>query len=165
MKALVDKFSKWDTRRLALARFVAGWSKDPKAQVGAVITDNLGRVIALGYNGFAVGIEDSEGRLNGKEKLDMILHAEENAVLIAGERGRGGTIYVFGKPTCAHCASVIIQSGLKRIVSPNPDDESWIGLSSGYLQSTSLSRLVSTLNSTMRVTKASGPTFFIDSGR
>jgi dCMP deaminase len=116
--------NKWDMRRLALAKFVAEWSKDPKAKVGAVITDYLGRVIALGYNGFAVGIEDSEGRLNSKEKLDMILHAEENAVLIAGERARGGTIYVIGKPTCAHCASVIIQSGLKRVVSPYPNSGS-----------------------------------------
>ena len=113
--------NKWDMRRLALARFIAEWSKDPKAKVGAVITDNLGRVIALGYNGFAVGIEDSESRLNSKDKLDMILHAEENAVLIAGERARGGTIYVFGKPTCAKCASIIIQSGLKRVVSPYPN--------------------------------------------
>ncbi len=113
---------KWDKRRLQLAQFVAEWSKDPKATVGAVIADSLGRVIALGYNGFAVGIEDKEDRLGSDDKLAMILHAEENAVLIAGERARGGTIYVFGKPTCAKCAAVIIQSGIKRIVSPCFDD-------------------------------------------
>lgn len=113
---------KWDKRRLELAQFVARWSKDPSAQVGAVIADSLGRVIALGYNGFAVHIEDREERLTGDDKLKMILHAEENAVLIAGERARGGTIYVFGKPVCAKCAAVIIQSGIKRVVGPFPEE-------------------------------------------
>jgi len=107
---------KWDMRRLKLAEFVADWSKDKDAQVGAVIADTLGRVIALGYNGFAVGIEDREDRLSGEDKLKMILHAEENAVLIAGERARGGTIYVYGKPVCAKCAAIIIQSGITRVV-------------------------------------------------
>jgi len=127
---MLDKLSKWDNRRLELAQFVSEWSKDPKAKVGAVVTDTLGRVIALGYNGFAVGIEDNEDRLNGDDKLKMILHAEENAVLIAGERARGGTIYVFGKPTCAKCAAVIIQAGIKRAVIPVPEDDSskWFNL-------------------------------------
>jgi dCMP deaminase len=107
---------KWDMRRLKLARFVADWYKDPEAKVGAAIADTLGRVIALGYNGFAVGIEDKEERLSSPDKLKMILHAEENAVLIAGERARDGTIYVYGRPVCAKCASVIIQSGIKRVV-------------------------------------------------
>jgi deoxycytidylate deaminase len=46
----------------------AGWSKDPKAKVGAVIADRQGRVIALGYNGFAAGIEDSDERFNPRSK-------------------------------------------------------------------------------------------------
>jgi dCMP deaminase len=125
-KTVMDK---WDKRRLQLAKFVANWSKDPKAKVGAIIADTLGRIIALGYNGFAVGIEDTEERLTGDDKLKMILHAEENAALIAGERARGGTIYVFGKPVCAKCAAVIIQSGIRRVVSPCPEGTSkWTDL-------------------------------------
>jgi dCMP deaminase len=119
-----EVMDKWDKRRLHLAKFVADWSKDPNAKVGAVIADALGRVIALGYNGFAAGIEDTQDRLTGEDKIKMILHAEENAVLIAGERARGGTIYVFGKPVCAKCAAVVIQSGIKRVVSPCPEGTS-----------------------------------------
>jgi dCMP deaminase len=114
----------WDERRLKLAHFVAEWSKDPDAKVGAVIADAHGRVIALGYNGFAVGIEDSADRLGDTDqKLDMIVHAEQNAVLIAGRAAEGATIYVVGKPVCSRCAGVIIQSGIKRVVAQAPGND------------------------------------------
>lgn len=117
-----DALREWDNRRLEVAQLVAGWSKD-KAKVGAVIADRQGRVIALGYNGFAGGIEDSDERLNNNEvRQETILHAEMNAVLIANRSAEGGTLYVIGKPVCARCASVIIQSGIRRVVGKYPDD-------------------------------------------
>jgi dCMP deaminase len=80
-------------------------------------------VIALGYNGFAGGIEDSDERLNKNDvKQETILHAEMNAVLIANRLAEGGTLYVAGKPVCARCASVIIQSGIRRVVAEYPSD-------------------------------------------
>jgi dCMP deaminase len=113
----------WDKRRLDLAELVATWSKD-RAQVGAVVADRYGRVIALGYNGFAGGLEDSNDLLNNtEEKLDRIVHAELNAILIAGRGSEDGTLYVVGKPVCAGCAGVIIQSKIKRVVASPPDDE------------------------------------------
>jgi dCMP deaminase len=98
----------------------------PEAKVGAVIVDSLGSVIALGYNGFPKGIEDDDRLIDKQTKLDMIVHAEANALLIAGHRARGGTIYVVGKPVCSRCAGLIIQSGITRIVCQCPDvtDES-----------------------------------------
>lgn len=56
-------------------------------------------------------------------KLEMVVHAEENAILGAGERTRGGSIYVFGKPVCARCAGSLIQSGIKKIVAERPEPE------------------------------------------
>ncbi len=54
----------WDKRYLEMARLVAGWSKDPNAQVGAVIVrDN--RVVATGFNGFPTHVQD-DGRLQDK---------------------------------------------------------------------------------------------------
>lgn len=118
-----DELNQWDERRLELARLVATWSKDPKAQVGAVIADHQGRVIALGYNGFAGGIEDSTKRLaKKKQKNEMIVHAEVNAVLIAGQSAKDGTLYVVGKPVCSRCAGVVIQSGILRVVAEKPVD-------------------------------------------
>lgn len=117
-----NNLSKWDNRFIQLAQYVSEWSKDPNSKVGAVVSTDQG-AIALGYNGFPVGIDD-DGRLKQKHlKNDMIIHAEQNALLIAGTRADGASIYVWGKPICARCAAVIIQSGIKRIISISPDCE------------------------------------------
>ena len=71
-----------------------------------------------------MGVQDSDERLNNKGiKLEMIVHAEVNAILAAGIRAQGSTIYVWGKPVCSHCAGVIIQAGVKRVVAKNPESE------------------------------------------
>ncbi len=112
--------SKWDKRYITIAKLVSEWSKDP-SKVGAVIVTNEG--IALGYNGFPVGIEDDE-RLNDRaKKLNMTIHAEQNALLIAGSHAKEASLYVWGKPICARCAVLIIQAGISKIVATNPEDE------------------------------------------
>lgn len=114
---------KWDSRFLDVAELAAKWSKDPKAQVGAVIVDAQGQVAGAGYNGFPKMVEDTAERYGDADtKLEMIVHAEENAVLGAGSRARGGSIYVFGKPICARCAGTIIQSGVRRVVAQAPKE-------------------------------------------
>ena len=96
--------SEWDRRYLRIARQVSRWSKDPSTKVG-VMADNQGRVVALGYNGFPRNIEDAEAKLAIRElKYEMVVHAEVNAVLIAGRSTAGGTIYVHGAPICPRCA-------------------------------------------------------------
>ncbi len=115
--------SKWDKRFIDLAKFVSGWSRDPNTKVGAIVVSNEGGAIALGYNGFPAGIEDDE-RLNDRDlKLDMIIHAEQNALLIAGSRAKEASLFVWGKPICARCAVLIIQAGIERIVTTHPKDE------------------------------------------
>jgi dCMP deaminase len=112
---------KWDLRYLAIARQVSCWSKDPSTKVGAVIADNQGRVVALGYNGFPRKVEDAEDKLAVRElKYEMVVHAEVNAVLIAGRSTTGGTIYAHGAPICPRCASVLIQAGVTRAVAAAP---------------------------------------------
>lgn len=112
---------KWDKRFLELAKHVATWSKDPSTQVGAVIVNDLKHVVGMGFNGFAAGVEDSEERYNDRPlKYKMVVHAEVNAILQAGHRARGGTIYVYpafgSPPVCNDCAKVAIQAGIKCIV-------------------------------------------------
>ncbi len=115
--------SKWDQRFIKLAKFVAGWSKDPKSKVGAVVVTNESGAIALGYNGFPSGIEDDTRLKKRNLKLDMIIHAEQNALIYAGSRAKGASLYVWGKPICARCAVVIIQMGIERIFSVTPEFE------------------------------------------
>lgn len=118
----ISGLGKWDKRFVELAKFVSAWSKDPNTKVGAVITNEDG-AIALGYNGFPKGIVDNGRLKRRKRKLQIIIHAEENAILQAGNRARGSTLYVWGKPICDKCARMIIQKRISRVVSMNPKEE------------------------------------------
>lgn len=105
----------WNKRFLGLATHVASWSKDPSTKVGAVIADSKNRIVSLGFNGFARGVEDDE-RLNDRAtKYAMVLHAEENAILFAGKNLSDCSIFVSGLPPCSHCASLIVQCGIKKV--------------------------------------------------
>lgn len=123
----ISKREKWDRRYLEMAGLVAGWSRDPSSQIGAVIVRPDKTIASVGFNGLARGLDDTPERyLNREFKLATILHAEENAILNAKEPIHGYTIYVSGLPPCAKCASFIIQSGLKRVVAwDRPPPERW----------------------------------------
>lgn len=113
---------KWDQRFIELAQYVSEWSKDPNARVGAVVVGARGGSMSLGYNGFPMGVEDSAERLADTNiKLELVVHAEQNALIAAGPMANGATIYVWGKPVCARCAGAIIQAGVKRVVALSPD--------------------------------------------
>ncbi|WP_424137997.1 deoxycytidylate deaminase [Roseomonas chloroacetimidivorans] len=112
----------WDRRYLGLAAHIRHWSKDPRGRVGAVIVaPELNRIVATGFNGFPTRIEDDLDRLSDKPtKLDMMVHAEQSALLFAGREARGCTLYVVGKPVCNHCAVLSIQAGIRRVVAAAP---------------------------------------------
>lgn len=109
----------WDRRYLQLAALISTWSKD-ETKVGAVLVrDN--RIVGAGFNGFPTGVADDE-RLNEKvTKQAIVVHAEENALLVAGDRARGATLYVYGKCVCARCAASIIQAKVSRVIAEEPD--------------------------------------------
>lgn len=107
---------KWHKRFLELAEHISTWSKDPSSKIGAVIVDKNRRIVSTGYNGFAIGVEDKKERLENREiKYKIVLHAEENAIQFSKQDLTGCSLYVSGLPPCAHCASLIIQSGIKNI--------------------------------------------------
>lgn len=108
----------WDARFLALAEHVAGWSKDPSTQTGAVLTDGKW-VISLGFNGFPPRLFDKPGLLTDRaEKLKRTIHCEVNAVLRAGPASRGTTLYTWPFLSCAECAKLMIAAGVARVVAP-----------------------------------------------
>lgn len=115
--------NKWDTRMLDLASLVATWSKDPGAQVGAVIVDGNNRVVSLGFNGFPRAVRDDNGILQDRgRKLMRTIHAEENALLFAQRSVEGMTVYVNAHP-CARCTAKLIQAGIRRVVCSRLDDD------------------------------------------
>lgn len=121
---------RWDLHFLRLARECAQMSKDPSTKVGAVIvgTDNIVR--ATGFNGFPRGIQDTPERLNHREtKLELVVHAEVNAVMSAARIGVsvvGCRMYLiatdasglhWGGPPCVRCTVEVMQAGIFEIAS------------------------------------------------
>jgi diaminohydroxyphosphoribosylaminopyrimidine deaminase/5-amino-6-(5-phosphoribosylamino)uracil reductase len=95
-------------RALSLAERGRG-SVEPNPMVGAIVTDASGAVVGEGWH----------ERFGGP-------HAEVNAFVAAGERGRGGTLYVTLEPCCHHgktppCTDVVLRSGVRRVVAAMTD--------------------------------------------
>jgi dCMP deaminase len=117
----------WDLWFLGLAEYVASASKDPSTKVGSVIVDSKRRIVSLGYNGLPTGIEDTEERLSNRElKYKLIVHAERNALLFSNSKVENCTIYTWPFMPCSSCASLIIQSGISRVVSLNSENPRWL---------------------------------------
>ncbi len=112
----------WDRFFLAMGAHMSTASKDPSTQVGAVIVNpDTNLVLGLGYNGFPRGIKDMEVRYNDRElKYKLVVHAEVNAILMAGKKAKGATLYTYPSfmlpPICTDCCKVAIQAGIKEIV-------------------------------------------------
>ncbi len=124
------KMSGWSPRWVEMARLVASWSKDPSTKVGAVVVDQTERLLGIGWNGFARGVEDSPERLNDRAtKYKFVVHAEMNAILNAGYMGvpiAGSTMYVVGLPCCNECAKAIVQSGVSNVIMVlDKEPENW----------------------------------------
>jgi len=111
---------KWDARFMAMAGLIATWSKDPSTQVGCVLVDDARLVRGMGYNGFPRGVKDSAERLADREvKYLFVQHAEPNAITNASGKTAGCTAYVTHHP-CANCAGLLIQAGIRRVVTHPP---------------------------------------------
>lgn len=117
--------NKWDYRFLDLAEFISSWSKDPSTKVGAVIADEKNRIVSIGYNGFPTNISD-DNRLNNREiKYKIIVHGEMNAILFANKSLEFCTLYTYPFMPCSRCASMILQTGIQRVVSYNNMPDRW----------------------------------------
>ncbi len=76
----------------------------PNPLVGAVVLDADGNIVGQGYH----------------ERAGLP-HAEPVALAVAGEKARGGTIYVNLEPCCHQgrtppCADALIDSGIKSVI-------------------------------------------------
>jgi dCMP deaminase len=108
----------WDLYFLRLAEVVATASKDPSTRVGAVIADGK-RFVSAGYNGFSRGCDDDPVIYADREqKYSRVVHGEVNAILFAGRRLDGCTLYTVPFQPCDRCAGIVIQSGIRRVVAP-----------------------------------------------
>lgn len=115
----MSNVQKWDKRFLELAKLVASWSKDPSTQTGAVIISPDRTILSVGYNGFPKLLDDNpEFYANREVKYSRIVHCEMNAVLNAGHRLDGSTLYTWPLASCDRCAVHMMQAGIKTFVFP-----------------------------------------------
>lgn len=110
----------WDTYFMALAHLSAFRSKDPNTQVGAVIVDNMNRIVSIGYNGMPRGVDDESFPWEREgsfllTKYAYVVHAELNAILNSPRGVNDCKLYVSLFP-CNECAKAIIQSGIKEVI-------------------------------------------------
>lgn len=114
-----------------LAKFQADlFSKDPNTKVGSIlIAPDSYQILSTGYNGFARGVEETDVRWQRPNKNVFICHSEMNLIANAA---RGGvkvenSICVVTMFPCVECSKILIQSGIKMIISSKPDynDPRW----------------------------------------
>ena len=107
--------SEADNVYMGVANAHATLSKANRLKVGACIV-TPSRVIIPGVNG-QPKILGNVCELDGVTKASVI-HAELNCILKAQREGisiEGATLYVTHSP-CEHCASLIIETGISRVV-------------------------------------------------
>ena len=112
------KVDEWDEYFAVIAEAVKEKSKDPRCPVGAVIVSADKVVLSTGFNGLPRGVDDDKQILDdADEKIKVICHAEQNAIINAARVGvsiQGASIYVTKFP-CFACCSSIVQAGIERM--------------------------------------------------
>lgn len=117
---------KWTERYLRMAEEVAQWSKDPSTKCGAVIVDHTNHIVSVGFNGFAAGVKDDPERYNDRSiKYQLVLHAEDNAILSASYIPPGCTLFTWPMQPCSLCAAKIIQKRFAAVIFPSCDNQRW----------------------------------------
>lgn len=102
---------------LKIADTVAEQSTCLDKAVGCVIVSQDNQIIACGYNGAPSKYPDCKERSYCVKKCKnycVATHAEINALIKAGERAKGGKLFVSLEP-CLECAKAIINAQIKEV--------------------------------------------------
>ena len=104
----------WTDYFLGLAKVVSQRSHDIQTQHGCVITDIDNRILGVGYNGFARGLDDTKLPNIRPEKYPWMIHAERNALSNCVVRPDRGLAYVTGQ-CCNDCIMALWQEGVTKV--------------------------------------------------
>jgi dCMP deaminase len=105
----------WTDYFLGLAKVVSQRSHDIHTQHGCVIADQNNRILGVGYNGFARGLNDQLLPLDRPNKYPWMIHAERNALSNCVVRPDNATAYVTGQ-CCNDCIMALWQEGVTKVV-------------------------------------------------
>ena len=109
-----------------LAKYQANlFSKDPSTKVGALfLAPKSFQILTTGFNGFPRNIDETKTeRWQRPEKLKWVSHAEANCISNACRHGTPleGSIAVVTLFPCISCAKLMIQAGIKTVVTCEPN--------------------------------------------
>nr|CAI3971182.1 dCMP deaminase [Ochrobactrum phage ORM_20] len=132
--AILDPLAKYKKNAetyLKVANQFAQLSKYDGTKVGCVIVKE-GNMISHGINGYPKAVNDHiVNQMSREDRLDLAIHAEENALLKLMETGQkpaGSVAYVTHHP-CIKCAARLYTAGIYVVVMPKQDEmfmEAWI---------------------------------------
>lgn len=109
---MTSRIEQFEQMYMDIAHIVSQLSRCNRKKVGAIIVKD-GNIVSFGYNGTPTGF-CNECEENDVTK-DEVIHAEINAILKAGTKTQGATMYVTMSP-CIECAKIIKQSAIKCVV-------------------------------------------------
>jgi len=112
-----------DSYYLAMLPLVASRATCPRRQVAAILVDQDGKLVSIGYNGVPSGLphcidEPCPGASDkpGDTSRCISIHAEMNALSQArASRRSPHTLYCSTTP-CFNCAKMLVTEGVKRVV-------------------------------------------------
>lgn len=114
-------------RFLPVAKQLASLSKYPRTKVAAVAFGPGMEIRATGWNGAPRGSDaDVDHRIQDRdEALHWIAHAEANVVCNAARSGASlnGCVVLVTHPPCMNCAKLLVQAGVKSVISVRPTPE------------------------------------------
>ena len=120
-----------DQYLMALAKVAASRSTCHRRDVGCVLADKDGRVLAIGYNGVPAGQPHcKDGQhcdgidLPPGQDSCLAVHAEQNAMLQCRQPECIHTAYVTISP-CKSCLKLLMNTGCRRIVFAEELTDSW----------------------------------------
>ncbi len=107
----------------AMLPIIASRATCPRRQVGAILVDDSGKLVSIGYNGVPSGVQHCTEHpcsgakdVSGDNSRCIAIHAETNAVLQAADsRRRPWTRYCSVAP-CFNCAKLLITAGIRKVV-------------------------------------------------
>jgi len=105
----------WDRIYMGIAEKFGELSYDPFTKVGCVVVRD-GNILSFSYNGTPAGQSNDMRDARG-ESLNIVLHAESNALLKMASTGiptASATVYTTRMP-CLSCAKIIYQANIARV--------------------------------------------------
>jgi dCMP deaminase len=121
---MVDERPDRDEWLMRLTTIVSTRGTCTRAMVGAILARD-GRIISTGYVGAPAGLDhclDAGCQVGPDGGCTRTVHAEANAIAVAsryGTRTDGAELYCTHAP-CNHCAKLIINAGVSRLVYEHP---------------------------------------------